>query len=74
MSLDNLEAGRGLQWRKTRRSIGNGACVEVAVPVSGQVVIRDSTDRSGPVINYPGRSWHLFTAGAREGRFDPGTM
>ncbi len=69
MSLDNLAAG-GLQWRKARRSIGNGACVEVAVPVSGQLLIRDSTDQNGPVMRYPERSWRVFVAAAREGRYD----
>ena len=34
MSLNNLEVS-GLQWRKARRSVNNGACVEVA-PVNGQ--------------------------------------
>ena len=52
MSLNNLEVS-GLQWRKARRSVNNGACVEVA-PVSGQILIRDSTDRSGPVMRYSG--------------------
>jgi len=69
MSLSSLEVN-GLQWRKARRSVGNGACVEVA-PVSGQILIRDSTDRNGPVIRYPGRSWSVFVTNAKTGRFDP---
>jgi hypothetical protein len=68
VSLDNLEVN-GLQWRKSRRSIGNGACVEAAaVPASGQIGIRDSTDRNGPVIRYTERSWRTFVARAKEGR------
>ena len=48
VSLDNLEVS-GLQWRKARRGIGNGACVEAAaVPASGQVLIRDSTAGPAP--------------------------
>jgi hypothetical protein len=69
MSLNNLEVS-GLQWRKARRSVNNGACVEVA-PVSGQILIRDSTDRNGPVMRYSERSWYMFVAGAKTGRFDP---
>ncbi len=68
MSLDNLEVS-GLQWRKARRSIGNGACVEAAaVPASGRILIRDSMDRSGPVIRYTERSWRAFVASAKEDR------
>jgi len=69
MSLGNLEVS-GLQWRKASRSINNGACVEVA-PVGGQILIRDSTDLNGPVMLYSGRSWHMFLAAAKTGRFDP---
>jgi hypothetical protein len=68
MSLNNLEVG-GLQWRKARRSIGNGACVEVA-PAGGQVLVRDSQDRNGALIQYPERSWRAFVANAKSGRRD----
>ena len=69
MSLGNLEIA-DLQWRKARRSVHNGACLEVA-PVSGQILIRDSTDRYGPVMRYSGRSWYVFVADVKTGRFDP---
>jgi hypothetical protein len=69
MSPMRLEI-RDLKWRTARRSAANGACVEVA-PVSGQVLIRDSTDRNGPVIRYSERSWCSFVASAKNGRFDP---
>jgi hypothetical protein len=59
-----------LQWRKARRSVNNGACVEVA-PVSRQILIRDSTDRSGPVIRYSQRSWCILVEEIKMGRFDP---
>jgi hypothetical protein len=68
MSLSNLET-IGLQWRKTRRSANNGACVELA-PVSGQILIRDSKDPNGPVIKYSGGSWRLFITAAKTGHFD----
>jgi uncharacterized protein DUF397 len=69
MSMSNLEIN-DLQWRKARRSVNNGACVEVA-PVSRQILIRDSTDRNGPVMRYSGRSWFIFVGDIKTGRFDP---
>jgi hypothetical protein len=69
MPLSNLNVD-GLQWRKAIRSCNNGACVEVA-PVSGQILIRDSMDRNGPVMRYSGLSWYTFVADAKTGRFDP---
>jgi hypothetical protein len=68
MSMSNLEIN-DLHWRKARRSVNNGACVEVA-PASGQVLIRDSTDRNGPVMQYSGRSWRAFIVDTKTGRFD----
>lgn len=59
MSLTNTEVD--LQWRKARRSVGNGACVEVA-PVDGQVAVRDSMNPGGSRLQYPAQSWHAFIA------------
>ena len=68
MSQNNLKIG-DLQWRTARRSANNGACVEVA-PSNGQIFIRDSKDRDGHVMRYPGRSWRAFVTGAKIGLFD----
>jgi len=68
MSMLDLEVSNP-QWRKARRSVNNGACVEVA-PVNGQILIRDSTDRNGPVMQYPVCSWNVFVVAAKMGRFD----
>jgi hypothetical protein len=68
MSQTDFEAG-DLQWRKARRSVGNGACVEVA-RANGQVFIRDSQNQSGPVVSYSGSSWRSFLADAKQGQFD----
>jgi Domain of unknown function (DUF397) len=69
MPVSNLEIS-DLQWRKASRSINNGACVEVA-PVSRQILIRDSTDRNGPVMRYSRLSWCIFVGDLKTGRFDP---
>lgn len=72
MSLTDAEV-HDLQWRKARRSIGNGACVEVAT-AGGQILIRDSQDLNGPILGYSTRSWQSFLGDARNGRFDQGCL
>jgi hypothetical protein len=56
------------EWRKSSRSGSNG-CVEVAF-VEGQVAVRDSKDRSGPVLLFTAHEWEAFIGGAREGEFE----
>ncbi|HLI36404.1 MAG TPA: DUF397 domain-containing protein [Streptosporangiaceae bacterium] len=68
MSLPDDESRR-LDWRKARRSISNGACVEVA-SAAESVAVRDSKDPHGPVLRYPAGSWRSFTSAARRGDFD----
>ena len=58
MSLMTQEAN-SLQWRKARRSAGNGACVEVAA-AQRTILIRDSHDPRGPVLRYSPGSWGSF--------------
>jgi hypothetical protein len=58
-----------LRWRTARRSAGNGACVEVA-PAAGTVLVRDSQDQAGPIVQYPGSSWRTFLGAAKMGQFD----
>ena len=48
-------------WRKSSYSGDNGgACVEVAAAEA--VVVRDTTDRGGPVIIFTADAWLAFTA------------
>jgi hypothetical protein len=70
MTPSRPETGDGLRWRKARRSIGNGACVEVAVSLGGKILVRDSTDRKSLEMQYPERSWRAFVISAQKGRFD----
>jgi hypothetical protein len=68
MSSMDVDA-RDASWRKSRRSVSNGACVEVA-PTNAAVIVRDSVDPSGPVIKYSARTWQAFIADAKTGIFD----
>jgi Domain of unknown function (DUF397) len=55
-----VEAGN--DWRKSSRSGGNGQCVE-AGNGTRVVLVRDTTDRGGPVLSFTARAWAEFTAG-----------
>jgi hypothetical protein len=56
-------------WHKSSRSSGNGNCVEVAV-VDDAVAVRDTKDRSGPVLVFTAAEWRAFVSGAKDGEFD----
>jgi hypothetical protein len=56
-------------WHKSSRSSGNGNCVEVAV-VDDAVAVRDTKDRSGPVLVFTAAEWSAFVSGAKDGEFD----
>ena len=56
-------------WHKSSRSSGNGNCVEVAV-VDEAVAVRDTKDRSGPMLVFTPAEWRAFVAGAKAGEFD----
>jgi hypothetical protein len=46
-------------WRTSTRSQANGACVEVCLNRL-RVEVRDSKDRSGPVLSFTPRQWTTF--------------
>jgi hypothetical protein len=61
-----------LNWRKARRSLNHGACVEVANGHKA-VAMRDSQDRKGPEVRYSASAWRSFIATAKLGGFDAST-
>jgi hypothetical protein len=51
-------------WRKSSYSGDNGGeCIEVAA--AGAVLVRDTADRSGPVLIFTAEAWRAFTATIR---------
>ncbi len=50
------------RWRKSSYSGGQGGnCIEAADhPETGRVLVRDTQDRSGPVLKLSGNSWRIF--------------
>ena len=51
-------------WRKSSYSGSNGGeCVEVAT--AGAVLVRDTTDRNGPVLTFAPDAWRAFTKSIR---------
>jgi hypothetical protein len=59
----------GAAWHKSSRSSGNGNCVEVAI-LDQAIAVRDSKDRSGPVLIFTASEWDAFVNGAKDGDFD----
>jgi hypothetical protein len=55
-------------WRKSTLS-SSVACVEVAF-IEGQIAVRDSKNRRGPVLVFTPTEWAAFLGGVRDGQFD----
>lgn len=56
------------RWFTASYTIRNGACVEVAdVAAQGHWAVRDSKDRTGPVLVVPTGQWASFVDDVRTG-------
>jgi len=67
MSIPDLSHA---QWHKSRRSGGNGACVEVA-DLRTLIAVRDSKDPDGPRLVFAAADWQAFTDAMKAGRLEP---
>lgn len=68
MSAAKIEScSRG--WRKARRSMGAGDCIEIS-PVVGGILVRDSKNPDGTVLRYQEIAWRSFLSAAKQGRLD----
>jgi Domain of unknown function (DUF397) len=56
-------------WRKSTRSGDNGQCVEVR-RIEDTVQVRDSKDKTGPVLSFTPDEWAAFLDGAQKGEFN----
>jgi len=49
-------------WRTSSWTDGAGNCVEVADNLPDRVLVRDTKDRSGPVLTFDLVAWRSFVA------------
>jgi hypothetical protein len=54
-------------WVKSSRSSNNANCVEVRI-VGGAVAVRDSKDRTGPVLAFDATAWTGFVTALKSRR------
>ncbi|MDK1475341.1 DUF397 domain-containing protein [Streptomyces sp. 549] len=65
--LTALDVAEEAAWYKSSYSNDQGgSCVEIA-PLTGEVGIRDSKDRTGPALVVPAAAWSAFVARIQEG-------
>lgn len=68
MNESTVERLRGATFRKSDKS-GDLGCVEVAF-VEDAAGVRDTYDRSGPMLAFAGQEWCAFVSAVRDGKFD----
>ncbi|WP_229399605.1 DUF397 domain-containing protein [Micromonospora okii] len=64
--MTSSKSASGEGWFKSSRSSDNANCVEVRF-VGGAVDVRDTKDRTGPVLAFDGGSWAGFVAALKSG-------
>jgi hypothetical protein len=55
-------------WRKSSHSNQNGSCIEVGRTPAGNIAVRDTTDRGGPVLRVRPAAWRALAAVIGDGR------
>lgn len=50
---------------------GNGACVEMDIASTADVVMRDGKNPAGPMLTFGREQWLAFVAGCEAGEFGP---
>jgi predicted secreted Zn-dependent protease len=66
--MDRRRSHKSLTWR-TALSCDGGACVQVATDRK-IVLIRNSRQPGGPMLEYSPEEWHGFISGIKKGYFD----
>ena len=66
--MDKTRSHDSITWH-TALSCESGACVEVAAN-QNTILIRNSRQPDGPLIEYTAEEWHAFVSGVKEGDFD----
>jgi hypothetical protein len=62
-----MEGSSAVTWRKSSYSGSNGGqCVEIAAP--GRVLVRDTGDRAGAVLEFGPDAWRKFAAKVKAGK------
>jgi hypothetical protein len=56
-------------WHKSTYSSANGSCVEVR-RLNHVIEVRDTKDRTGPVLRFTDESWRNFVTSVHKGEFD----
>ena len=56
-------------WRKSSRSYGAAACVEVAGSSCEHIKVRDSKNLQGPVLQFSQVGWTSFLRHVRSGKY-----
>ncbi|WP_030916858.1 DUF397 domain-containing protein [Streptosporangium amethystogenes] len=58
------------EWKKSSLSSVNGNCVEVATLDGGLTGVRDSKERSGPVLVFAREEWGIFIGAIKKDGLD----
>jgi Domain of unknown function (DUF397) len=61
-------------WTKASVSVGTGSCLEARIVGNGAVALRDSKNRSGPVLLIPGPDWTAFLESVKAGDLELDTL